>query len=153
MPPRMDFWDARRTEMLTKLWSQGLSCTDIAAQIGVGTSRNAIIGKVHRLKLKRTTGHENKPRKERKARPAPREKKIPNKPFYNSVFKSPEIKPQVELPARNARPGFVMVVSVLTGNPLMAKKRLPLQREMSKTELREMLSTAVQNTANMGEMI
>lgn len=149
----IDSWTDDSVTRLTKLWNEGLSCTEIAAQIGTGHSRNAVIGKVHRLKLKRTTGHENQPRKERKERPAPREKKIPNKPFYNSVFKSPEIKPQVELPARNARPGFVMVVSVLTGNPLMAKKRRPLQRDMTKAELRAMLSTAVQNTANMGEMI
>jgi hypothetical protein len=151
MPPRMDFWDSRRTEMLTDLWNQGLSCTDIAAQIGAGTSRNAVIGKVHRLKLKRTTGRENQPRKERKPRPAPREKRIPNRQHLRSVFRSPEIKPRVDMPARKT--GFVMVVSVLTGNPLMAKKRRPLQREMSKTELTEMLRAAVQNTANMGEMV
>lgn len=33
------------------------------------------------------------------------------------------------------------------------RKHLPRQREMSKSELRAQLSIAVQNTANMGEMI
>jgi GcrA cell cycle regulator len=35
---------------LRKLWSEGLSASQIAAQLG-GVSRNAVIGKVHRLKL------------------------------------------------------------------------------------------------------
>ncbi|MDR0252244.1 MAG: GcrA family cell cycle regulator, partial [Brucellaceae bacterium] len=37
-------------ELLKKLWSEGLSASQIAAQLG-GVSRNAVIGKVHRLKL------------------------------------------------------------------------------------------------------
>jgi len=35
---------------LRKLWGEGLSASQIAAQLG-GVSRNAVIGKVHRLKL------------------------------------------------------------------------------------------------------
>lgn len=37
--------------MLKKLWSDGLSASQIAGQIGGGVTRNAVIGKVHRLKL------------------------------------------------------------------------------------------------------
>lgn len=43
-------WNDERVEMLRKLWSEGLSASQIAAQLG-GVSRNAVIGKVHRLKL------------------------------------------------------------------------------------------------------
>ena len=43
-------WTDERVEMLKKLWSEGLSASQIAAQLG-GVSRNAVIGKVHRLKL------------------------------------------------------------------------------------------------------
>jgi GcrA cell cycle regulator len=43
-------WTDERVEMLRKLWSEGLSASQIAAQLG-GVSRNAVIGKVHRLKL------------------------------------------------------------------------------------------------------
>ena len=43
-------WTDERVEMLKKLWSDGLSASQIAAQLG-GVSRNAVIGKVHRLKL------------------------------------------------------------------------------------------------------
>lgn len=43
-------WNDERVELLKKLWSEGLSASQIAAQLG-GVSRNAVIGKVHRLKL------------------------------------------------------------------------------------------------------
>lgn len=45
-------WTDERVELLTKLWGDGLSASQIAAQLG-GVSRNAVIGKVHRLKLSR----------------------------------------------------------------------------------------------------
>jgi GcrA cell cycle regulator len=43
-------WTDERVERLKKLWSDGLSASQIAAQLG-GVSRNAVIGKVHRLSL------------------------------------------------------------------------------------------------------
>jgi GcrA cell cycle regulator len=43
-------WTDERVETLRKLWADGLSASQIAAQLG-GVSRNAVIGKVHRLKL------------------------------------------------------------------------------------------------------
>ena len=43
-------WTDERVELLKKLWAEGLSASQIAAQLG-GVSRNAVIGKVHRLKL------------------------------------------------------------------------------------------------------
>lgn len=43
-------WTDERVELLRKLWAEGLSASQIAAQLG-GVSRNAVIGKVHRLKL------------------------------------------------------------------------------------------------------
>ncbi|KQT54415.1 GcrA cell cycle regulator [Aureimonas sp. Leaf454] len=43
-------WTDERVELLSKLWSEGLSASQIATQLG-GVTRNAVIGKVHRLKL------------------------------------------------------------------------------------------------------
>ena len=43
-------WTDERVEALRKLWAEGLSASQIAAQLG-GVTRNAVIGKVHRLKL------------------------------------------------------------------------------------------------------
>jgi GcrA cell cycle regulator len=46
------FWTTSSVERLTKLWADGLSASEIAAEIG-GISRNSVIGKVHRLGLPR----------------------------------------------------------------------------------------------------
>lgn len=43
-------WTEERVAELTRLWSEGLSASRIAARMG-GVSRNAVIGKVHRLGL------------------------------------------------------------------------------------------------------
>ncbi len=43
-------WTDERVDRLTKLWADGLSASQIAAELG-GVSRNAVIGKVHRLNL------------------------------------------------------------------------------------------------------
>ena len=43
-------WPDDRVAMLTKLWAEGLSASQIAQQLGDKT-RNAVIGKVHRLGL------------------------------------------------------------------------------------------------------
>jgi GcrA cell cycle regulator len=43
-------WTDERAALLTKLWADGLSCSQIAAELG-GVTRNAVIGKVYRLGL------------------------------------------------------------------------------------------------------
>lgn len=43
-------WTADRIETLRKLWADGVSASHIADRLG-GVSRNAVIGKVHRLRL------------------------------------------------------------------------------------------------------
>lgn len=43
-------WTDDRVAMLRELWSKGLSASQIAVQLG-GVSRNAVIGKAHRLGL------------------------------------------------------------------------------------------------------
>ena len=43
-------WTDERVEILKKLWAEGLSARQIADQLG-GVTRNAVIGKVHRLGL------------------------------------------------------------------------------------------------------
>lgn len=44
-------WTDERVETLKKLWMEGLSASQIAGELGQGVTRNAVIGKVHRLKL------------------------------------------------------------------------------------------------------
>jgi GcrA cell cycle regulator len=43
-------WTDDRVAMLRELWTKGLSASQIAVQLG-GVSRNAVIGKAHRLSL------------------------------------------------------------------------------------------------------
>lgn len=43
-------WTEERVERLKKLWSDGLSASQIATELG-SVTRNAVIGKVHRLGL------------------------------------------------------------------------------------------------------
>lgn len=43
-------WTNERVELLKKLWAEGYSGGQIAKKLG-GVSRNAVVGKVHRLKL------------------------------------------------------------------------------------------------------
>lgn len=44
-------WTEERVELLKKLWMEGFSASQIASELGDGVTRNAVIGKVHRLKL------------------------------------------------------------------------------------------------------
>lgn len=44
-------WTEPRIEALKTMWAEGLSCSQIARVFNCGFSRNAIIGKVHRLGL------------------------------------------------------------------------------------------------------
>jgi GcrA cell cycle regulator len=44
-------WTEDRVETLRKLWLDGFSASQIAKQLGGGLTRNAVIGKVHRLGL------------------------------------------------------------------------------------------------------
>lgn len=68
-------WTDERVSLLQKLWSEGLSASQIATQLG-GVSRNAVIGKIHRLGLsgRAKTAGQPRPRKQRPAttKPAPR---------------------------------------------------------------------------------
>ena len=43
-------WTEERVEQLKQLWTEGLSASQIARVLG-GVTRNAVIGKVHRLGL------------------------------------------------------------------------------------------------------
>lgn len=44
-------WTADREAALKRMWIDGLSCSQIARALGGGATRNAVIGKVHRMKL------------------------------------------------------------------------------------------------------
>ncbi len=66
-------WTEERVELLKKLWLEGLSASQIAGVLGEGVTRNAVIGKVHRLKLSgRAKPASSAPRVRTAPRPAQR---------------------------------------------------------------------------------
>lgn len=66
-------WTDERVDLLKKLWMEGLSASQIAGELGDGVTRNAVIGKVHRLKLStRAKPTSSTPRARTAPRPAPR---------------------------------------------------------------------------------
>ena len=70
-------WTDERVETLKKMWSEGQSASQIAKELG-GVTRNAVIGKVHRLGLSNRAGAApapapaavSKPAAEKPAKPA-----------------------------------------------------------------------------------
>ena len=49
-------WIDERVEILRRMWADGFSASLIAAELGYGISRNAVIGKAMRLGLQHRAG-------------------------------------------------------------------------------------------------
>jgi GcrA cell cycle regulator len=64
-------WTEERIEKLTKMWEGGATASQIAEELG-GVSRNAVIGKAHRLGLKARPSPVKANEKEAAPAPAPR---------------------------------------------------------------------------------
>ena len=64
-PTLQPTWTPERIDQLKIYFEAGLSCRDIANSIGV--SRNAVIGKLSRLNLTRTTPDERRARRKKSA--------------------------------------------------------------------------------------
>lgn len=80
-------WTDERVELLKKMWSEGQSASQIAKELG-GVTRNAVIGKVHRLGLSNRAGAAPA------AKPEPAAVKAPK----------PEAKPKPAAPKTEAKP-------------------------------------------------
>ena len=75
-------WTDERVETLKKMWGEGQSASQIAKELG-GVTRNAVIGKVHRLGLSNRAGsggNAGKAAAKEKAAPKPTATKSPAKP-------------------------------------------------------------------------
>jgi GcrA cell cycle regulator len=101
-------WTDERVETLKALWLDGLSASQIAKQLG-GVTRNAVIGKVHRLGLSgRATPSQPspvafKPPRTRPAAPSPvihRRPAPPPAPALEDIRPQPELRltPRLEEP-------------------------------------------------------
>ncbi|QOZ26254.1 GcrA family cell cycle regulator [Bradyrhizobium sp. CCBAU 51753] len=76
-PTPQPTWTPERIDQLKSYFAAGLSCRDIAVNIGV--SRNAVIGKLSRLNLTRTSPEERRARRKRSSHPA--QKSTAKQPF------------------------------------------------------------------------
>ena len=79
-------WTDERVETLKKMWNEGQSASQIAKELG-GVTRNAVIGKVHRLGLSNRTGVAPQPS------PAPQPSAAPAQPSAPAATR-PEPAPQ-----------------------------------------------------------
>lgn len=95
-------WTEERVELLKKMWGEGQSASQIAKELG-GVTRNAVIGKVHRLGLSNRTGGASQasPKAESKAKEAPKAEAKERSPKPAAAPK-PEPAPEVKAvsPAR-----------------------------------------------------
>ncbi|WP_050929387.1 GcrA family cell cycle regulator [Aestuariivita boseongensis] len=104
-------WTDERVELLKKMWGEGQSASQIAKELG-GVTRNAVIGKVHRLGLSnRATGGATKT--EAKAKPAPKAEAKP-KPAPKTEPARPAPAPEAE--AKPATPARRQIIPA--GQPL-----------------------------------
>ncbi len=62
-------WSDERVELLKKMWGEGQSASQIAKELG-GVTRNAVIGKVHRLGLSNRNGSGGAAAESAKSKPA-----------------------------------------------------------------------------------
>ena len=80
-------WTDERVELLKKMWNEGQSASQIAKELG-GVTRNAVIGKVHRLGLSNRAGAA--PAKAPKEKPAPKPAAEPAKAEAVAEARAPE---------------------------------------------------------------
>ncbi len=83
-------WTEDRVEVLKKLWAEGLSASQIANRLG-GVTRNAVIGKVHRLGLsgRATTSRAKAPRPRRRLDPKTDGQARPHLPTNGAIALKP----------------------------------------------------------------
>tara|TARA_B100000678_G_scaffold291630_1_gene310060 strand:- start:2738 stop:3265 length:528 start_codon:yes stop_codon:yes gene_type:complete len=113
-------WTDERVEQLKKLWTEGHSASQIATQLG-GVTRNAVIGKVHRLGLSgRATPSRPVKRPPRLARPKPAPQRVVHKapeeqtaaPQQPSSLPAVARAPEPLEPAKLANGDFASVLNI-----------------------------------------
>ena len=115
-------WNDENVDLLKSLWRDGVSCSKIASKIG-GVTRNAVIGKVHRLGLaaRRTASRvRDLPGAKVRARPAPERLAAANAfavraPSRKRTARRKRLTAPRSLPALTAAPDERVTVLTLTG--------------------------------------
>ena len=120
-------WNDERVEILKKMWAEGQSASQIAKELG-GVTRNAVIGKVHRLGLSNRNGGggtggasaatEAKPKPAKAAaKPSPKPKKAAAAAPQPKEEPAPKPEPAAEA-APSPVPGSRIKPIIPAGQPL-----------------------------------
>lgn len=117
-------WTEERVERLSRLWMQGQSASQIAGELGNGVSRNAVIGKIHRLGLSGRNANAPQPDADRAKGVKPTVAASPAKPAVR-------FQPPVELPAA-AAPTFPIAQAMPISDVV-----IPMTDRVTIMELRE----------------
>ena len=98
-------WTEERIDTLKKMWDSGLTATQIAEELG-GVSRNAVIGKAHRLGLQSRPSpvKPNEPKTEAAAPAAPRPAAPPPQPAAPKVAETRAAPPAAPATAAEPKP-------------------------------------------------
>ena len=131
-------WTDERVELLKKMWSEGQSASQIAKELG-GVTRNAVIGKVHRLGLSNRAGAAPAPAAAAAlaASPAPAKEAKPAReprpePEVAAAPAAPEPEPEVEAPAEKPA---AAATPVLRGGKTIVPAGQPLPPQPSANEI------------------
>jgi GcrA cell cycle regulator len=113
-------WTDDRVEILKKMWGEGQSASQIAKELG-GVTRNAVIGKVHRLGLsnRTTAGAAAKAEPKAKTAVAPKAKAPPKptpEPEPTPASSKPDLKTEPAIAPNTPRPPRNQIIPA--GQPL-----------------------------------
>lgn len=112
-------WTDQRIDQLKSLWEKGLTASQIADELG-GVSRNAVIGKAHRLGLK--------------SRPSPVKANEPDKKVAPKKPSAAPAKPVAAAPAMRPRPAAAPAPAIAPradGEPVAEPKVSSMPRIVS----------------------
>ena len=108
-------WTDERIAQLKKMWKEGKSAADIAKTLAKGVTRNAVIGKAHRM------GLSGRPSPIKKPAPEPKKESAKKEVVKKAVVK--------EAPAKEVKKTVTPVVSGMKHNPLSREVAEPRKFE------------------------
>ncbi len=133
-------WTDERVETLKRMWTEGQSASQIAKELG-GVTRNAVIGKVHRLGLSNREEDEGEAAAVAEAAPAPKAEPAREEPRAAAPAPAAPPAPVSTVPS-GALPNSSTAASVLAsvGGPIPLRKAIvpagqPLPPQPSANEI------------------
>jgi GcrA cell cycle regulator len=135
-------WSDERVEILKRMWLDGKSASEIAKELGEIT-RNAVIGKVHRLGLsnrgtnsiKTETVNNQETAKRKRGRP-------PKDPSVNKQIKTPKrgIESKINLSAASSEGSFSKNNSIIEEVDVNRKNNLEVVSDLSEETIKNLLN-------------